>query len=108
MEKRTTALARVLAAIALVGARRRRHRRGLDLARRRRLGRLERARRAGETARHRRSSRSRRSPATYVVKNGDTLTSIAHKTGVSVVRIQTLNPEVDPQILISGETLKLR
>jgi LysM domain-containing protein len=47
-------------------------------------------------------------PAVYVVKNGDTLTSIARKTGVSVVRIQTLNPHVDPQILISGERLRLR
>jgi LysM repeat protein len=47
-------------------------------------------------------------PATYVVQNGDTLTSIAHRMGVSVVRIETLNPGVDPQILISGERLKLR
>jgi LysM repeat protein len=47
-------------------------------------------------------------PAAYIVKNGDTLTSIAHKTGVSVVRIQALNPKVDPQILISGQRLKLR
>lgn len=47
-------------------------------------------------------------PATYVVQNGDTLTSIAHKTGVSVVRIQALNPHVDPQILTSGEKLRLR
>jgi LysM repeat protein len=47
-------------------------------------------------------------PKVYVVQNGDTLTSIAHKTGVSVARIQTLNPGVDPQILISGEKLKLR
>ncbi|HWW68261.1 MAG TPA: LysM domain-containing protein [Solirubrobacterales bacterium] len=46
--------------------------------------------------------------ASYVVQNGDTLISIAHKTGVSVVRIQALNPSVDPQILISGEKLKLR
>jgi LysM repeat protein len=46
--------------------------------------------------------------AAYVVKSGDTLTAIAHKTGVSVVRIQRLNPEVDPQILIAGEKLKLR
>jgi LysM repeat protein len=46
--------------------------------------------------------------AAYVVQNGDTLTSIAHKTGVSVARIQELNPGVDPQILISGEKLKLR
>lgn len=47
-------------------------------------------------------------PKSYVVQNGDTLTSIAHKTGVSVARIQSLNPGVDPQILISGEKLKLR
>ncbi|HEX9968415.1 MAG TPA: LysM domain-containing protein [Solirubrobacterales bacterium] len=44
----------------------------------------------------------------YVVQNGDTLTSIAEKTGVSVSRIQELNPGVDPQILVSGEKLKLR
>jgi LysM repeat protein len=47
-------------------------------------------------------------PASYVVQNGDTLTSIARETGVSVDRIQALNPGVDPQILISGEKLKLR
>lgn len=46
--------------------------------------------------------------AAYVVQTGDTLTSIAHKTGVSVARIERLNPEVDPQILIAGEKLKLR
>jgi LysM repeat protein len=51
---------------------------------------------------------SRRAPASYVVQNGDTLTSIAHRTGVSVARIQALNPGVDPQILISGEKLRLR
>jgi LysM repeat protein len=44
----------------------------------------------------------------YVVQNGDTLTSIAHEVGVSVSRIQELNPGVDPQILVSGEKLKLR
>ncbi len=49
-----------------------------------------------------------KAPASYIVQNGDTLTSIAHRTGVSVARIQALNPEVDPQILISGEELKLR
>jgi LysM repeat protein len=46
--------------------------------------------------------------AVYVVKNGDTLTAIARKVGVSVIRIQSLNPGVDPQILTSGEKLKLR
>jgi LysM repeat protein len=44
----------------------------------------------------------------YVVQNGDTLTSIANETGVSVSRIEELNPGVDPQILVSGEKLKLR
>jgi LysM repeat protein len=45
---------------------------------------------------------------TYTVKTGDTLTSIAHQTGVPVAEILALNPEVDPQILIAGETLKLK
>ncbi len=44
----------------------------------------------------------------YVVQSGDTLTSIAHKTGLTVAEIQALNPEVDPQILVEGETLKLQ
>jgi LysM repeat protein len=47
-------------------------------------------------------------PASYVVKAGDTLISIAHRTGVSVAEIQRLNPGVDPQILVSGEELKLK
>jgi LysM repeat protein len=47
-------------------------------------------------------------PKAYVVQNGDTLTSIARETGVSVAEILRLNPGVDPQILISGEKLKLR
>jgi LysM repeat protein len=50
----------------------------------------------------------RKTPATYEVQSGDTLISIAHHNGVSVARIEALNPEVDPQILIAGETLKLR
>lgn len=44
----------------------------------------------------------------YVVQNGDTLTSIARKTGVPLRQIEELNPGVDPQILVSGEKLKLR
>jgi LysM repeat protein len=47
-------------------------------------------------------------PATYTVKSGDTLTSIAADTGVSVVTIQQLNPDIDPQILVEGQELKLR
>jgi LysM repeat protein len=45
---------------------------------------------------------------TYTVETGDTLTAIAHKTGVPVAEILALNPEVDPQILIAGQTLKLK
>jgi LysM repeat protein len=47
-------------------------------------------------------------PVTYEVKSGDTLISIAHRMGVSVARIEELNPEIDPQSLIVGEQLKLR
>lgn len=47
-------------------------------------------------------------PVTYEVKSGDTLISIAHRMGVPVVRIENLNPEIDPQSLIVGEQLKLR
>ena len=54
------------------------------------------------------AKRHRTKAATYVVKSGDTLTAIAHQTGVPVAQILALNPEVDPQILIAGETLKLR
>jgi LysM repeat protein len=45
---------------------------------------------------------------TYTVESGDTLTAIAHKTGVPVAELLALNPEVDPQILIAGQTLQLR
>jgi LysM repeat protein len=61
----------------------------------------------GKTA-HKEAEKKRHVPASYEVQSGDTLVSIAHKTGVPVVRIEALNPEVDPQILIVGETLKLR
>jgi LysM repeat protein len=54
------------------------------------------------------SHEMRKTPATYEVQSGDTLISIAHRNGVSVAHIERLNPEVDPQILIAGETLKLR
>jgi LysM repeat protein len=47
-------------------------------------------------------------PASYEIESGDTLISIAHRTGVPVRTIEELNPEVDPQILVAGEKLKLR
>ncbi len=50
----------------------------------------------------------RRTPASYTVKTGDTLGAIAEQTGVSVERLQELNPELDPQALVSGQRIKLR
>ena len=45
---------------------------------------------------------------TYTVKTGDTLAGIADKTNVPVERIQELNPDLDPQALVSGQKIKLR
>jgi LysM repeat protein len=50
----------------------------------------------------------KKTPKVYVVENEDTLTAIARKTGVPVVKIERLNPQVDPLSLIAGEELKLR
>jgi LysM repeat protein len=61
---------------------------------------------SGKVGRH--SAASKSAPKAYVIKNGDTLIAIAHQTGVPVATIERLNPDVDPQILISGEKLKLR
>jgi LysM repeat protein len=49
-----------------------------------------------------------RQRASYTVKLNDTLGLIAEKTGVSVERIEELNPELDPQNLIVGQKIKLR
>jgi LysM repeat protein len=54
------------------------------------------------------SKHHRTKAKTYTVQTGDTLTAISHETGVPVAEILALNPEVDPQILIAGETLKLK
>jgi hypothetical protein len=45
---------------------------------------------------------------TYIVKTGDTLAGIAQKTGVPIEKIRELNPELDPQALVSGQRIKLR
>jgi LysM repeat protein len=47
--------------------------------------------------------------AGYTVKSGDTLGGIAARTGVSVSRIEQLNPSVTPpHTLLSGERLRLK
>jgi LysM repeat protein len=44
----------------------------------------------------------------YTVKTGDTLGAIATKTGVPVDKLLELNPQLDPQALVSGQKIKLR
>ncbi|HEU5062147.1 MAG TPA: LysM domain-containing protein [Solirubrobacterales bacterium] len=104
MEKRPSAVARLVAALALVGA-------VLVLVV------VIAAAMDGDSSspREQRSERpakqqkkQRTEAKTYTVQTGDTLTAISHKTGVPVAEILALNPEVDPQILIAGQTLKLR
>jgi Tfp pilus assembly protein FimV len=46
--------------------------------------------------------------AVYTVKTGDTLGRIAAKTGLPVARLQRLNPQLDPQALVSGQKIRLR
>jgi LysM repeat protein len=45
---------------------------------------------------------------TYTVKSGDTLQAISEKTGIPVEKLQELNPQLDPQQLVSGQKIKLR
>jgi LysM repeat protein len=102
MEKRTSAFARILALIALVGA---------VVVIVVVAGSLGGDSDSSHKSRHgdnRQTQRPKTKAKTYVVKSGDTLVAIAHRTGVPVAHILALNPEVDPQILIAGETLKLR
>lgn len=103
MEKRTSAFARIVAALALVAA-------VLVV-----VVIVGAAMNDDSSQREQRSERPAKKQKqqqpkaeTYTIQSGDTLTAIAQETGVAVSRILELNPSVDPQILIAGETLKLR
>jgi LysM repeat protein len=61
-----------------------------------------------QTQKQPQKKKPRTTKKTYTVQSGDTLTSISQATGIPVTELQALNPEVDPQILIAGETLKLQ
>ena len=45
---------------------------------------------------------------TYTVKTGDTLAAIAETVGIPVDTLLELNPELDPQALVSGQKIRLR
>jgi LysM repeat protein len=51
---------------------------------------------------------AQRRPATYTIKANDTLSGIAAEHGMTVDRLQELNPELDPQGLVAGQKIKLR
>ncbi len=46
-------------------------------------------------------------PKTYVVEPGDSLTSISEEFGISIKRIERLNPDLDAQTLNEGQQIKL-
>lgn len=105
MEKRTSAFARIFAVLALLAA--------IAAVLLIVTGAVEDdpgkpSRNGSQQQQAKNEKKSRTKAATYEVKPGDTLTRISHVTGIPVSELVDLNPEVDPQILIAGETLKLR
>jgi LysM repeat protein len=57
----------------------------------------------GHGHRHRRQHHVRR----YTVQSGDTLGSIAAKTGTSVAQLERLNPGINPTALRVGERIRV-
>ncbi|HZO59792.1 MAG TPA: LysM domain-containing protein [Solirubrobacterales bacterium] len=65
-----------------------------------------------------RNARQRREPRTvtrdnsnrrfYTVRAGDNLALIADRTGVPLEELRTLNPDLDPQALVTGQRVRLR
>lgn len=45
---------------------------------------------------------------TYRIRNGDSLSTISARTGVSIVELEQLNPSVDPNALHPGQRIRLR
>jgi LysM repeat protein len=63
----------------------------------------------GDSTRDRTPEPERRGrPRFYTVKPGDNLAAIAETTGVPLEELRTLNPELDPQGLVSGQRVRLR
>jgi LysM repeat protein len=63
---------------------------------------------SGNRAARRRAARDRLPKRIYIVQDGDTLGSIAEKTGVSVEKLQALNPGLDQFSLQTGQRIKIR
>ena len=52
--------------------------------------------------------RRRTGRKSYRVRPGDTPSTIAERTGVSLEELEALNPDIDPQQLTPGQRLRLR
>jgi LysM repeat protein len=63
---------------------------------------------SSSTQQNTQSSAPSNGQAFYVVRPGDTLSTIASRTGVPIERLLALNPSVDPEGLVSGQRIKLR
>jgi LysM repeat protein len=55
-----------------------------------------------------RTSRDRLPKRIYIVQQGDTLGSIAAKTGIPVAKLQELNPQLDQFSLQTGQRIRIR
>jgi len=44
----------------------------------------------------------------YIVQTGDTLGAIADKSGIPLETIQSLNPDVDPHSMTTGQKIRLK
>jgi hypothetical protein len=53
-------------------------------------------------------ARAQRNRRFYTVRAGDNLALIAQRTGVSLEDLRILNPDLDPQGLVTGQRVRLR
>jgi LysM repeat protein len=60
------------------------------------------------TTKKKHSRHSKRVPRTYTVVAGDTLASIAAKTGTTVETLKKLNPGIDPTALQVGQKIRVQ
>jgi LysM repeat protein len=56
---------------------------------------------------HHKQRHRHRQLRTYTVESGDTLESIATKTGTTVARLEQLNPGINPTALRVGERIRV-
>ena len=66
------------------------------------------AKRGATTTTKRSAATGSSGPRTYVVRSGDTLSSISLETRVPLARLTELNPRLDAQALQPGQRLTLR